>query len=234
MAAYFGPSGPEPIRLPPTIVPARMATKVPHLDHAVAAGDLLGIEMLGQIGVFERAEHRRMQAHQEYADVQQAGGVADETERGQGHDDDFRPSLTRRMSQALSSRSANWPLVAENNKNGAMNNGTDQKARDLFIDPAPFARRVGGEQGEGELEDVVIRRAEELQRGNKGRKRRCVSNWYWLACEPLNGKLLAKALARMVQNWRRPYGSRVRGCGAHPRGSVIRCAACKPSASPLA
>ena len=54
---------------PPTIVPPRMAAKVAASIQALARGQFLALEMIGQDAVFDRAEQRRDDAEQNSANI---------------------------------------------------------------------------------------------------------------------------------------------------------------------
>ena len=62
-----------------------------HLDHAVAAGELALAEVLRQVGELDRAEQRRVQAHQEDAGEQERHVGANEAPGGERHDRDLEP-----------------------------------------------------------------------------------------------------------------------------------------------
>ncbi len=59
------------------------------LDQGIAADQLVGLQMLGQDGVLDRTEQRRVAAEQTEGDQQQRQAVAGETGAGDDDDDDL-------------------------------------------------------------------------------------------------------------------------------------------------
>jgi hypothetical protein len=143
-------------------VPSRIATKVPHLHQAVAAGELGVLQVLRQVGVLHRAEERRMQAHEEDADSTERRAVGQEPDCGDHHHHDLEVLHEAHQAGALE-------LVGELARGGREEqerrdeDRADHEARGGAVAAAPAAPLVGGEQREGELEQVVVRGAEELR-----------------------------------------------------------------------
>ena len=72
---------PAPVftRIPPAIVPSRIATNVPISTRPLPPVSSVSFEVLRQVGVLHRAEERRVQAHEEHADVEQRRAVVQRT-----------------------------------------------------------------------------------------------------------------------------------------------------------
>ena len=61
----------------------------PHLDHAVAAGELFGFQVLRQDRILDRAEQRRMDPQQRERDEQQRDAAHQEAGPADQHDRDL-------------------------------------------------------------------------------------------------------------------------------------------------
>ena len=132
-----------------------------HLDHAVAAGDLVVVQVLRQVGVLDRPEQRRMDAHQEQAGQQHDDLLADEPPGGEQHDADLEgldDAHHRRLVVLVGELAAGGRQEDE----WQDEHGADDEAGLLRRQPGD-AQLVGDQDGEGELQDVVVRGAEELR-----------------------------------------------------------------------
>ena len=133
----------------------------PHLDHAVAARDLVRVKMLRQVRVLHGAEDGRLQAEQENGQVHQPRRLQHESRSADQHDAHFgvldaadEPRLFQLVGKLAAGR--------REQHEGRNEKRTDQEAGHARLDAAPARSGVGRQQRKGELEDVVVGRAEEL------------------------------------------------------------------------
>gem|GEM_PF-3960181 len=131
-----------------------------HLDHAVAPGQLALVQVLRQVGVLDRAEQRRVQAHQEHAGQQQRDLLRDETPAGQRHDRDLQP-LHEADQLRLVVLVGQLPAGGREQQEGQDEQRADHQPGERRRQPADL-HLVGHQHREGELEQVVVARAEEL------------------------------------------------------------------------
>ena len=141
--------------------PARMARKVPASIETGAAHDLVGPEMLRQDRIFGRAEQGRVAAHQEQGAEQQRHRFELEADEGDAHDPDLggldpadQPRLVDGIGDLAGERREQE--IGQDEQAG----GDDAEQFGLFGRGRIEAE--GGEEGQGELEQIVVQRAEEL------------------------------------------------------------------------
>ena len=133
-----------------------------HLDDAVAADQFIFVQMLWQVGVFDRAEQGRMHAHQEHADEQQRGHAEHETERDTDHEQDLEV-----LDQTDDARLV--VFVGELAGGGReQQKRQDEDTADHWpgsgrFEATPVGGAVGGERSEGEFEGVVVGGTKELR-----------------------------------------------------------------------
>src|SRR5260221_11351116 len=103
-----------------------------------------------------------MQAHEEHASVERRRVRGDEAERRERHHRDLE-ALHEAHQAPLLDLVGELPRGRGEDEERSDEDGADHEARGGGIHAAPLGRVVGGEQREGELEEVVVGRAEELR-----------------------------------------------------------------------
>ena len=132
-----------------------------HLDDAVAAHQLLGFQLLRQVGVLDRAEQRRMQAHAGHRRHQQPQGMGHPADAGHQHDGDLE-QLDEARQPAL------VELVGDLAGGGReQHEGQDEQARDQVVQQGRIERGpgqgvIGQHDQQRGLEQVVVEGAQEL------------------------------------------------------------------------
>ena len=133
-----------------------------HLDHAVAAGELALAQVLRQVGELDRAEQRRVQAHQEDAGEQHVGTGDPEAPRREQHDRDLEvldEADDARLVVLVGQLAAGGGEQQERQDEER----ADGQARELRLqEGVAQLQLVGHHHGERELEQVVVAGAQEL------------------------------------------------------------------------
>ncbi len=117
--ASTGPFGSTATSRPPAIVPSRIATNVPISTRPLPPTSSSVLQRLRQDRVLDRAEQRRVHAHQRQRGEQQRAGCAARSRRSRSTMIAISNSLMKRMSRDFSYLSASWPAVAESSTNGS-------------------------------------------------------------------------------------------------------------------
>ena len=142
-------------------LPAQDREERPRLDHAGAAHDLVGAQVLGQDRIFGRAEDRRMHPHQEQRGEQQRHRFDPEADQRDEHDRDLgeldhadQPGLVPRIGNLAGKR-------------GEEEIGQDEQPGRDRRELRGLARIGGvkpeiGEEQQRELEQIVVEGAQEL------------------------------------------------------------------------
>jgi hypothetical protein len=126
------------------------------------------VQVLRQVRVLHRAEEGRVRAHEEDAEIEHPGGVRREGDRREHHDADLE-LLHAAHDPRLVELVRELPGGRGEEEEGHDEDAADDEAGGSRIDAAPLGRAIGRKQREGELEEAVVRRAEEL-RPEEGRE----------------------------------------------------------------
>jgi hypothetical protein len=141
--------------------PQQDADEGAHLDQAIAADQFLALQLLRQVGVFDRPEQGGMDAHADHGRDQQPQVMRHPAIGGDAHDGDFQqlhearhPALFQLVGQL-----AGGGREQEERQDEQTRNEVVEQAR-IHLGPR---QGVIGEDGQQRgLEHVVVERAEEL------------------------------------------------------------------------
>ncbi|MCY1226958.1 hypothetical protein D9M72_392110 [compost metagenome] len=138
-----------------------------HFHHAIAADQFAFIQVLRQVGKLDRPEQRGMQPHQEGAGVQQRRAVPGKAGQAQQHDGDFQ-RLDQPDQARLLQLVGDLPAGGGKQHERRDKDGRDQEGRAARVHALEQRRVVGHQRGEGDLEDVVVHRPQELGPEERG------------------------------------------------------------------